>query len=141
MSCGPPEVRMRTMSKSAKVTIRLNSTVIAMILRIMGKVTKNSFCRAPAPSIEAASYSASGTDFNAARYMIMKNGVPNQTLTVMVHTRAIQPTPSQGTLANPNWLRIQLKAEYDGSNIHHQVRVDSASGITQGTSSRPRQMR
>ncbi len=41
----------------------------------------------------------------------MKNGVPNQTLTVMVQTRAIQPTPSQGTLAKPNWLRIQLNAE------------------------------
>ena len=35
---------MRTMSKSANVTIRLNSTVIAMMLRIIGSVTKNSFC-------------------------------------------------------------------------------------------------
>ena len=43
------------MSKSAKVTIRLNSTVIAMMLRIIGRVTKNSFCHAPAPSIAAAS--------------------------------------------------------------------------------------
>ncbi len=41
----------------------------------------------------------------------MKNGVPNQTLTVIVQKRAIQPTPSQGTLARPNWFRIQLKAE------------------------------
>ena len=41
----------------------------------------------------------------------MKNGVPNQTFTVMVQNRAIQPTPSQGTEAKPNLLRIQLKAE------------------------------
>src|SRR5580693_2709935 len=113
MSCGPPDVRMRTMSKSAKVTIRLNSTVMAMMLRIIGNVTKNSFCRPCAPSIAAASYNCSGTDFSAARYMIMKNGVPYQTLTAMVQKRAIQPTPSQGTLANPNWFRIQLNAEYD----------------------------
>ena len=84
------------MSKSAKVTIRLNSTVIAMMLRIIGRVTKNSFCIALAPSIAAASYSCSGTDFSAARYMIMKNGVPYQTLTVMVQNRAIQPTPEPG---------------------------------------------
>src|ERR1700733_3844457 len=123
MSCGPPAVRMRTMSKSANVTIRLNSTVIAMMLRIIGRVTKNSLCRAVAPSIAAASYSCSGTDFNAARYMIMKNGVPNQTFTVMVQNRAIQPTPSQGTDEKPSWFSTQLNAEYDGSNIHHQVRV------------------
>src|SRR5580704_9026852 len=73
--------------------------------------------------------------------MIMKNGVPNHTFTVMVQNRAIQPTPSHGTEAKPSWLRSQLKAEYDGSNIHHQVRVESASGITHGTSRRPRQMR
>src|ERR1700727_367946 len=111
MSCGPPEVRIRTISKSAKVTIKLNSTVMAMMLRIIGSVTKNSFCTADAPSIEAASYNCSGTDFSAARYMIMKNGVPYHTLTVMVQNRAVQPTPSQGTLANPNWFSTQLKAE------------------------------
>ncbi len=99
------------MSKSAKVTIRLNSTVIEMMLRIIGSVTKNSFWIALAPSIEAASYNCSGTDFSAARYMIMKNGVPYQTLTVIVQNRAIQPTPSQGTLAKPNWFSTQLNAE------------------------------
>ena len=41
----------------------------------------------------------------------MKNGVPNQTFTVMVQNRAIQPTPSQGTEARPNSFRIQLNAE------------------------------
>src|SRR5208282_1921922 len=133
MSCGPPAVRMRTMSKSAKVTIRLNSTVIEMMFRIIGKVTKISFCTAFAPSIAAASYSCSGTDFSAARYMIMKNGVPYQTFTAMVQNRAIQPTPSHGTEAKPISFRIQLNAEYDGSNIHHQLSADSDSGITQGT--------
>jgi hypothetical protein len=43
------------MSKLAKVTIRLNITVMAMMLRIIGNVTKNSFWRAFAPSIAAAS--------------------------------------------------------------------------------------
>ena len=43
------------MSKSANVTIRLNSTVMAMMLRIIGRVTKNIFCIALAPSIAAAS--------------------------------------------------------------------------------------
>src|SRR5581483_9304707 len=111
MSCGPPDVRMRTMSKSANVTIKENNTVMAMMLRIIGRVTKNSLCTVPAPSIAAASYSCSGTDFSAARYMIMKNGVPNQTLTVMVQNRAIQPTPSQGTDSSPNLFSSQLNAE------------------------------
>src|SRR5271165_3226333 len=141
MSCGPPAVRMRTMSKSAKVTIRLNSTVIEMMFRIIGKVTKISFCMALAPSMAAASYNCSGTDFSAARYMIMKNGVPYQTLTAIVQNLAIQPTPSQGTFPTPNWFSTQLNAEYDGSNIHHQVSVERANGITHGTSKRPRQMR
>jgi multiple sugar transport system permease protein len=39
------------MSKSANVTIRLNSTVIAITLRSIGRVTKNSFCMALAPSV------------------------------------------------------------------------------------------
>ena len=43
--------------------------------------------------------------------MIMKKGVPNQTFTVMVQNRAIQPTPSQGTEAKPNWFSTQLNAE------------------------------
>ena len=55
MSCGPPAVKMRTMSKSAKVVIRLNSTVMAMMFFIIGRVTWNSFWRALAPSMAAAS--------------------------------------------------------------------------------------
>src|SRR5450759_2960365 len=73
--------------------------------------------------------------------MIMKNGVPYHTFTAIVQKRAGQGTPSHGTDSKPNWLRIQLNAEYEGSNIHHQLSVDRASGITQGTSRRPRQMR
>src|ERR1700709_2442991 len=111
MSCGPPAVRIRTISNSAKVTIKLYSTVTEMMLRIIGSVTKNSFCTALAPSIAAASYNCSGTDFSAAKYIIMKNGVPYQTLTAMVQNRAVQPTPSQGTLAKPNWFSTQLNAE------------------------------
>src|SRR6185437_9164513 len=125
---------MRTMSKSAKVTIRLNNTVMAMMLRIIGSVTKNSFCTTLAPSMAAASYSCSGTDFSAARYMITKNGVPNHTFTAITAKRAFQPTPRNGIEAKPNWFNIQLNAEYCGSNIHHQVSVDNARGITQGTS-------
>ena len=54
-SIGPPEVRMRTMSKLAKVTISENSTVIEMMLRIIGRVTYQIFCHQLAPSIAAAS--------------------------------------------------------------------------------------
>src|SRR6185437_4735167 len=56
-SSGPPAVRMRTMSKFAKVTISVNSVVIAMILRIIGNVTYQIRCHQLAPSIAAASYS------------------------------------------------------------------------------------
>ena len=55
MSRGPPAVIIRTMSKLAKVTISENSTVIAMMLRIIGSVTWTNFCQALAPSIDAAS--------------------------------------------------------------------------------------
>ena len=39
----------------AKVTISENSTVMAMMLRIIGRVTKRSRCQAVAPSTRAAS--------------------------------------------------------------------------------------
>ena len=54
-SIGPPAVRMRTMSKLAKVTISENSAVIAMMLRIIGSVTYQMRCHQLAPSIAAAS--------------------------------------------------------------------------------------
>ena len=54
-SSGPPAVRMRTMSKLAKVTISENSVVIAMMLRIIGSVTYQMRCHQLAPSIAAAS--------------------------------------------------------------------------------------
>src|SRR5215468_1042290 len=55
LSSGPPAVRMRTMSKLAKVTISENSVVIAMMLRIIGRVTYQIRCHQLAPSIAAAS--------------------------------------------------------------------------------------
>src|SRR5213592_2052737 len=55
-SIGPPAVRMRTMSKLAKVTIRENSAVMAMMLRIMGSVTYHMRCHQLAPSIAAANW-------------------------------------------------------------------------------------
>ena len=43
------------MSKLAKVTISENSTVMAMMLRIIGRVTNQMRCHQFAPSIAAAS--------------------------------------------------------------------------------------
>src|SRR5450756_847152 len=54
-SSGPPAVRIRTMSKLAKVTINENSVVIAMMLRIIGSVTYQIRCHQLAPSMAAAS--------------------------------------------------------------------------------------
>src|SRR6266581_4330789 len=54
-SSGPPAVRMRTMSKLANVTISENSAVMAMMLRIIGKVTYQMRCHQVAPSMAAAS--------------------------------------------------------------------------------------
>src|ERR1700736_3432382 len=54
-SSGPPAVRIRTMSKFAKVTMRENSVVIAMMLRIIGSVTYQMRCHQLAPSMAAAS--------------------------------------------------------------------------------------
>src|SRR3954463_13060654 len=84
---------MRTMSKFAKVTISENSVVIAMMLRIIGSVTYQMRCHELAPSMAAASYSCSGTDFSAARYMIMKKGAPYQMLTRMTENRAHAASP------------------------------------------------
>src|SRR5581483_2606151 len=55
VSIGPPAVRMRVMSKFAKVTISENSVVMAMMLRIIGSVTYQMRCHQLAPSIAAAS--------------------------------------------------------------------------------------
>src|SRR3984893_12065698 len=54
-SSGPPEVRMRTISKLAKVTISENSVVMAIMLRIIGSVTYQMRCHQLAPSMAAAS--------------------------------------------------------------------------------------
>src|SRR5229473_539537 len=54
-SSGPPAVKMRTISKFAKVTISENSVVIAMMLRIIGSVTYQMRCHQLAPSMAAAS--------------------------------------------------------------------------------------
>src|SRR4029077_13521978 len=50
---GSPLVKTRTMSKLAKVTISENSAVMAMMLRIMGRVTYQMRCHQVAPSIDA----------------------------------------------------------------------------------------
>src|SRR3954463_5233372 len=86
---------MRTISKFANVTISENSVVIAMMLRIMGSVTYQMRCHQLAPSIAAASYSWSGTDFSEARYMIMKNGAPYHIFTRMTEKRAQLGSPVQ----------------------------------------------
>ncbi len=98
------------MSKLAKVTISENSAVIWMMFRIIGRLTYQIFWNQLAPSIEAASCSCSGTDLRAARYMIMKNGEPTQTLTRMTPARAQYGLPSQGIPASPRCVRIQLNA-------------------------------
>src|ERR1044071_1195795 len=132
---------MRTMSKLAKVTISEKSTVMEMMLRIIGSVTYQIFCHQLAPSISAASYSCSGTDLSAARYMIRKNGAPYQTLTRITENRAQYGSLSQGTDSRPSLMRTQLMAEWVGSNSHHRLSDDSASGMTHGTSSMPRHLR
>src|SRR6266852_106988 len=73
--------------------------------------------------------------------MIMKNGEPIQTLTRITENRAQVASPVQGTGSTANNARIQLNAEYDGSNSHSQARQLIAGGITQGTNSMPRHLR
>src|ERR1043166_10142253 len=92
---------MRTMSKLGKVTISEESTVMEMMLRTIGSVTYQIFCHQLAPSISAASYSCSGTDLSAARYMIMKNGEPIQMLTRMTEKRAQSGSPVHATGSMP----------------------------------------
>ena len=99
------------MSKLAKVRIRLNSTVMLMMLRIIGNVMWINRCQAEAPSMDAASYSCSGTDFSAAMYMIRKNGAPYQTLTRITENRAHQVAPSHGIGDRPIRSSSQFSAE------------------------------
>src|SRR5581483_11290099 len=73
--------------------------------------------------------------------MIRKNGAPYQTLTRMTEKRAQEGSLRNGTSVPPNCWISQLKALCVGSNNHHQLSVESASGITQGTSSMPRHLR
>ena len=73
--------------------------------------------------------------------MIRKNGAPYQTLTRITENRAQYGSLSHATCCPPNCSISQLKALWVGSNSHHQLSVESASGITQGTSSMPRHLR
>src|ERR1700751_3290838 len=109
-STGPPLVKILTISKFAKVTISENRAVIWIMLRIIGKLMYHIFWSQLAPSIAAASCSCSGTDLRAARYMIVKNGDPTQTLTRITQKRAQYGLPSQATWGIPRCAKIQLKA-------------------------------
>lgn len=73
--------------------------------------------------------------------MIMKNGVPNHIFTRMVANRAQNGSLNQGLGLILNWTRIQFRALWVGSKIHHHPRVLSESGITQEIRAIPRQMR
>src|ERR1700757_4495113 len=73
--------------------------------------------------------------------MIRKNGAPYQILTRITEKRAQNGSLSHGISVPPKPRMIQLKAECVGSNSHHHPSVDSASGMTQGTSSMPRHLR
>src|SRR5947209_11978374 len=73
--------------------------------------------------------------------MMRKNGAPYQTLTKITEKRAQYGSLSQGTSVPPKPRMSQFKALWVGSNSHHQPSVDSASGITHGTSSMPRHLR
>src|SRR5215813_574371 len=73
--------------------------------------------------------------------MMRKNGAPYQTLTRITEKRAQYGLLSQAISSKPSPRRIQLKAEWVGSNSHHQPSVDSARGMTHGTSSMPRHLR
>src|SRR6516162_7476512 len=73
--------------------------------------------------------------------MIKKNGAPYQTFTRMTEKRAQWGSLSQGISLKPSPAMIQLRAEWVGSNRHHQLSDDSANGMTQGTSSMPRHLR
>src|SRR3954447_8828901 len=73
--------------------------------------------------------------------MIRKKGAPYQTLTRITDIRAHVGSPSQLTFEKPAWFRIQLNAEYDGSNSQNHASVLIAGGITQGMSSMPRHLR
>src|SRR5664279_1539631 len=73
--------------------------------------------------------------------MIRKNGAPYQTLTRITENRAQYGLLSQGISSKPIDIKSQLKAEWVGSNSHHQPSDDKASGITHGTSSMPRHLR
>src|SRR5215475_12506580 len=73
--------------------------------------------------------------------MIRKNGAPYHTLTRITEKRAQYGSLSHGISEPPNISISQFNAEWVGSNSHHQPSEESASGITQGTSSMPRHLR
>src|SRR5712672_1920272 len=70
-----------------------------------------------------------------------KNGAPYHTLTRMTEKRAQEGSLSHGISLPPSSTISQLKAEWVGSKSHHHPSEDSASGMTQGTSSMPRHLR
>src|SRR3989304_2014992 len=129
------------MSNVASVTIVENSRVIAMMFFSIGSVMWRSRCAAFAPSIAEDSYSSWGMDFSPARYVIMKKGVPYQMLTSVTEKRAQKGSASQDFGLKPSRTRTQLRALWVGSEIHHQPRLDSASGMTHGIRESPRHTR
>src|SRR5438552_4025436 len=73
--------------------------------------------------------------------MMRKKGAPYHTLTRITQKRAQYGLLKKGISRPPKPSTSQLNALWVGSNNHHQPSVESASGITQGTSSMPRHLR
>src|ERR1700737_5200487 len=73
--------------------------------------------------------------------MMRKKGAPYQTLTRMTEKRAQDGLLSQEIACPPKPWMSQWKALWVGSNNHHHPNVESASGMTHGTSSMPRHLR
>ena len=106
------------MSKSAKVTIRLNSTVMAMMLRIIGRVTKNSFCTALGAVDGGGLVQLLGHRFQRRQIHDHeeRRAVPD------IHRDHAEPrdpagTPSQGTLGEAE--RVQHPVERGIGRVEH----------------------
>jgi len=128
---GPPVVRTKTWSKTCTARIRDSTRTTTIVGISSGRVMSRKLRQAPAPSIDAASYSSLGIDCSPASRMSIWKPICAHTLTTITHSRAQLGSTRKGRRSRPIPTRMPLKTP-SGCRIHFQIRATTTGESSTG---------
>jgi len=118
----------------AEVKMAESITAVMKIGCKRGSVMYENCWSTEAPSISAASYSSFGMACSPARKLIVKNGVPCQTTTMITESIARCGSESHEIVSSIRFRRTRtlLMSPLASSKIQRQFRADMTVGMAQG---------